>query len=126
MKLKVAGPAQWHLLKLVTWLVTSSTVAGMFFQSWQNHSVWVIQAATTAIIFTFAVDVQEESGTGSRFKQKHHGLYICAPSVVPAAKLKPMAARQVFPARVYLEASTEMVLMSRKACLKSMSPASNQ
>ena len=39
------------------------------------------------------------------------------PSVVPAAKLKPIAARQVAPARVWLEAVTVMLLMSRKACL---------
>ena len=49
----------------------------------------------------------------------HYGNIGRAPSVVPAAKLKPMAARHVVPARplVRLEAFTVTALMSRKACL---------
>jgi len=39
------------------------------------------------------------------------------PSVVPAAKLKPMAAGQVFPALVKLDSSTTTLVMSTNLCL---------
>jgi hypothetical protein len=43
----------------------------------------------------------------------------CSPSVVPAAKLMPMAAGHVCPALVQLLALTCMLDMSRNACLGS-------
>ena len=49
--------------------------------------------------------------------------YTRVPSVVPAAKLKPMAAGQVRPALVLGPSLTSIPVMSRKACLKSMGPA---
>lgn len=45
-----------------------------------------------------------------------------SPSVVPAAKLKPMAGLHVLPARVWLLARTVMLVMSMYAWLYSTGP----
>ena len=46
-----------------------------------------------------------------------------SPSVVPAAKLIPMAAGQVFPALVKLLSFTSIFVISTNLCLYSTSPA---